>query len=270
MQKKKPSAFTLIEVLFVLFIIGLVLSASVPAIYRAFTDAKSTQAVANSLTLNQAAERARIRGLSGPGTFGSDKAAALSWYFSNQIISQSLQVSLVNISFLNGAWLKNEFSSDANEVNVILANTPTLSTTQVRELSARIPEFPFSTFALFVSNSSILTPANAPSVMNALADASLNNMLPTWAPSEIQNPTWLLLNYGSTNNLLNVMNAAAADFTGRDLAGMSLVNSNVTALQISTASNLNGVNLTGTGVTRAQLQALGILPVTLDSITFSP
>lgn len=99
---KSSRGFTLVEIVFVVLMLGLVMSYSCIEMQRARQDALEMLATANVQTLNQASERARLRGDVGSGTYGSDPDAAMTWYVQRGYIRQP--VSLFGVTYVSGRW----------------------------------------------------------------------------------------------------------------------------------------------------------------------
>ena len=104
MKKPTQSAFTLIEVTVVVAILGLILAFAVPAVVSALRGSQATGGEAAVKTLNEAAIRARLKDMLGPGTVGSDKVAALDWYLDQNLIQNTKRPDISDINFLYGFW----------------------------------------------------------------------------------------------------------------------------------------------------------------------
>lgn len=100
----KRSGFSLIEILFTIVILAAVILIAVPALQSSLRDSTTANAEANVKSLNQAASRARIQGLVGPGTYGSDKEAAYNWYETNRLLNPGGEIKIENVTYYLGIW----------------------------------------------------------------------------------------------------------------------------------------------------------------------
>lgn len=121
MKKYNQKGFTLIEILFTVVIIGTIISISVPAINSSLTNGKEARESANVQSLNQAAERARIKGITGPGTYGSNKIAALNWYKTQRLLNNPDEINLNGIYYYTGLWERNNLPDDPQDVLALLS-----------------------------------------------------------------------------------------------------------------------------------------------------
>lgn len=97
-------AFTLVEIVIVVFIVGTIISFLIPAMESARKDALTMKAEATVSQLNLAAQRLRIKGEPGVGTYGNDSMAALNFYLDNGYIQKERGVDLFGVNFVNGTW----------------------------------------------------------------------------------------------------------------------------------------------------------------------
>ena len=122
MQKK---AFTLIEILVAVAIIAMVLTLAVPSVVGLMAQNKEAYDEAAAKTLNQAAEIARFKEMVGPGTYGSDKEAALTWYLSENLIQKNKPVDISRLEYLYGYWFPYPFENSAEAIQSFYIQNPT-------------------------------------------------------------------------------------------------------------------------------------------------
>ena len=103
-MKSRKNGFTLIEVIIVISLVGLMLVYAVPTVLNGLRDSRETNAEANVKTLNEAAARARLKELVGPGTYGNDKYSALGWYKEQNLLTNPDKINLVLVGFDYGNW----------------------------------------------------------------------------------------------------------------------------------------------------------------------
>lgn len=96
-------AFTLIELMVVVTILAIIVAFAVAGAKDSIYKAKLVQGQAVAKSLNEYATRARSSYLSGDGTTGSDKVAALTWYRLAGYVE--VPVELSNVDFSSGIWL---------------------------------------------------------------------------------------------------------------------------------------------------------------------
>ena len=111
MKKPTQSAFTLIEVTVVVAILGLILAFAVPAVVSALRGSQATGDEAALKTLNEAAIRAKLKDMLGPGTIGSDKVAALDWYLDQNLIQNTKRPDISKLSYSFGQWGETQWDS---------------------------------------------------------------------------------------------------------------------------------------------------------------
>ena len=96
-------AFTLVELMIVVAILGTVITLAVPAVTSARTNAVIAQGDAVRTQLNYYAQDIRDKGQSSPGTTNSDKVAALANYYALGYIDRP--ISIENVAFRSGVWV---------------------------------------------------------------------------------------------------------------------------------------------------------------------
>jgi len=103
MKPTLSNAYTLVEFLIVVAVIGIIVSFAVPAFAEARTNAILGQAQAVRSQLNSFAQQIRNEFQSNAGTIGSDKNAALLAYQNMGFLSTSVDIS--NVDFASGVWV---------------------------------------------------------------------------------------------------------------------------------------------------------------------
>ena len=121
----KKKAFTLIEIFFTIAIVGIILVFVVPSIVGVINQNKAASDVATAKTLNQAANIARFQEKVGPGTYGSDKDAALAWYLSENYIRNTRPADISRLQYLYGYWFPYPFENSAEAVQSFYIQDPT-------------------------------------------------------------------------------------------------------------------------------------------------
>lgn len=102
MTRFTKKAFTLVELLVVIALLGGILTFAVPAIANAKTKSSTAQAQANCNLLNGFARAIREQYLSNAGTIGSDKVAALEAYYDMGYLDRPISIKYV--VFSDGFW----------------------------------------------------------------------------------------------------------------------------------------------------------------------
>lgn len=96
-------AFSLIEILVAVAIVGIVIGFGYPALLSAREDAELRTAEANAGLFNRFATEMRMEYLSGPGTVGNNKEAAFAEYMGRGYLQRP--ISIERLEFLDGQWL---------------------------------------------------------------------------------------------------------------------------------------------------------------------
>lgn len=136
---KKSPAFTLIETLVTLAIITIILGFAVMGVQGLRNQGLKTGDEAAVKTLNEASIRASIKDISGPGTTGTDKTAALNWYLDQNLIGNIKTPDISNLSYALGIWSNPPWKSfeafyeeykqlDENIIGIAIADANGLST----------------------------------------------------------------------------------------------------------------------------------------------
>lgn len=244
MHRNKPvKGVSLIELLFVLAILSLVVLSAWPALNSAFRDGVNNQANANAQTLNQAANRARLAGQVGPGTFGSDKPAAIQWYRDQRLVQTTDNFLEDQLVYINGLWF------------------PLFETQGKVFYQGSFYEPPFDpNDPVAVANALLnFDGYRASAFTHGVAISTLNQSLgnPNINPNLIQDKLWQELQFvaGHEDTGIGSPEFITSDFSQIDLTGrgvfqMDLAGTGISATQLNASntvedSNLSGLNLTG-------------------------
>jgi len=82
---------------------------------------KKRQTVTLTKTLNEAANRARLLAMEGPGTTGIDKSLAISWYKEKNLIPKDKTIDTQDIWFLDGIWAQDSLPSKSEDALELLS-----------------------------------------------------------------------------------------------------------------------------------------------------
>lgn len=117
-RKFNPSSrgFTIVEISVVIGLLATLIAIAVPFALDSFEESKRTGAKATMKVLNEAAQRAKLEGLSGAGTEGSDKVAALNWYFDQSLVPNVPEANIEPLFYLSGRWGIKALPDDPAEV----------------------------------------------------------------------------------------------------------------------------------------------------------
>ena len=265
LKSKTQSAFTLIETLVTLLVIGLILTFAVPSLLDARRNSVNTGSEAAVKTLNEAAVRAKLKGLVGPGTVGNDKVAAYDWYEQLNLLGNIKPLNLDPLYYAMSVWGSSTLQDDPGLWAGKIANGE-YSPSELQEIIARLGEAgPDALNALI--NSNTLTP----NLVNTLSGI-LNNGANGKAPLQPgQSPTssieGLIALSNNPNlppgseidwkdlplNLLDKRDLAGIDFENQDMSGSNLDSRWLDNLSLQ-GINLENANLHGASFNNGSLE----------------